>query len=46
MIILLVITIILKAFVDTKLRIYFSLESQIVPLALLNLVTPLFSDVA
>ena len=41
MIVLLVSTIILKFFDDTEPRIYFSLESQIVPLALLSLVAPL-----
>ena len=45
MIVLLVSTIILKVFVDTEPRIYFSLEGQIVHLALPNLVAPLFSDV-
>ena len=45
MIVLLVNTIILKVFVDTEPRIYFSLEGQVVPLALPNMVTPLFSDV-
>ena len=45
MIVLLVSIIILKVFVDTEPRIYFSLEGQVVPLALPNLVAPLFSDV-
>ena len=46
MIVLLVSTIILKFFVDTEPRIYFSLEGEVVPLALLNLVLSLFPDVA
>ena len=46
MIVLLVNTIILKFFDNTEPRIYFSLESQIVPLAFLNLVAPLFPDIA
>ena len=46
MIVLLVSTNVLKVFVDTEARIYFSLEGQEVPLALPNLVAPLFSDVA
>ena len=45
MIVLLVSTIILKVFLDTEPRIYFSLEGQVAPLALPNLVAPLFSDV-
>ena len=46
MIILSANTIILKFFVDVEPRIYFSLEGQVVPLALLNLAAPLFPDVA
>ena len=46
MIVLLVSTVILKFFVDTEPRIYFSFEGQVVPLALLNLVLSLFPDVA
>ena len=45
MIVLLVSTIILKVFFDTEPRIYFSLEGQVVPLVLPDLVAPLFSDV-
>ena len=45
MIVLLVRTIFLKVFVDTEPRIYFSLEGQVVSLALPNLVAPLFSEV-
>ena len=45
MTLLLVSTIILKVFVDTEPRRYFSLEGQVVPLALPNFVAPLFSDV-
>ena len=45
MIVLLVSTVILKAFVDAEPRIYFSLEGQVVLLALLNLVAQLFSNV-
>ena len=45
MIILLVSIIILKVFVDIEPRIYFSLEDQVVPLVLPNLVAPLFSDI-
>ena len=40
MIVLLVSTIILKDFVGTEQRIYFSLEGEVVLLALLNLVAP------
>ena len=46
MIELLVTTITLKFFADAEPRIDFSLEGQVVPLALLNLVAPLFPDVA
>ena len=46
MIELLVTTITLKFFADAEPRIDFSLESQVVPLALSNLVAPLFPDVA
>ena len=45
MIVLLVSTVILKVFVDAEPRIYFSLEGQVVRLALLNLVAQLFSNV-
>ena len=38
-------TVILKVFVDAEPRIYFSLEGQVVLLALLNLVAQLFSNV-
>ena len=40
MIVLLVSTIVLKVFVDTEPEIYFTLEGQVVPLALPNLVPP------
>ena len=46
MIVLLVSTNVLKVFVDTEPRMYFSLEGQEVPLVLPNLVAPLFPDVA
>ena len=36
----LVSTIILKVFIDTEQRLYFSLEGKVVPLALPNLVAP------
>ena len=45
MIVLLVSTVILKVFVDAEPKIYFSLEGQVVLLALLNLVAKLFSNV-
>ena len=38
-------TTILKIFLDTEPSIYFSIEGQVVPLALPNLVESLFSDV-
>ena len=45
MTVLLVSTIIVKVFVDTEPKTYLSLEGQVVPLVLPDLVAPLFSDV-